>query len=110
MPERIQLSRPKGWRLPPNTVKVSRPGKWGNEFRIGDTVQRFSTENICETITVTDAAVAVALYRERMELALKQHPATMRPALDELRGRNLACWCKPGQPCHADVLLEMANR
>jgi hypothetical protein len=27
----------------------------------------------------------------------------------ELRGKNLACWCKPGEPCHADVLLELAN-
>jgi hypothetical protein len=27
-----------------------------------------------------------------------------------LRGKNLACWCKPGEPCHADVLLEIANR
>jgi hypothetical protein len=30
-------------------------------------------------------------------------------ALGELRGKNLACWCKPGEPCHADVLLELAN-
>ena len=108
-PQRIQLSRAKGWRMPENTVKVSRPSKWGNEFRIGDTVQRFSAERICETITVTDAATAVALHRERMLLALEQHPEIMRGALDELRGKNLACWCKPGTPCHADVLLELAN-
>ncbi|MFZ5773087.1 MAG: DUF4326 domain-containing protein, partial [Thermodesulfobacteriota bacterium] len=30
--------------------------------------------------------------------------------LDDLRGKDLACWCKDGEPCHADVLLEMANR
>jgi hypothetical protein len=36
MPERIQLSRAKGWRMPENTVKVSRPGKWGNPFPIKD--------------------------------------------------------------------------
>jgi len=30
--------------------------------------------------------------------------------LPELRGKDLACWCRPGEPCHADVLLELANR
>lgn len=29
--------------------------------------------------------------------------------LSELRGKNLACWCRMGESCHADVLLEMAN-
>lgn len=27
----------------------------------------------------------------------------------ELAGRDLMCWCRTGQPCHADVLLEIAN-
>lgn len=124
-PERIQLSRKKGWRMPPNTVKVARPGKWGNEFRIGDTMQRFSKEKICETFKVRDNAHAVELFRERMRLAFEQHPKIMRGALDELRGRNVACWCRlcPSHaegkplgvvcsacdPCHADVLLEIAN-
>lgn len=35
---------------------------------------------------------------------------TIRTRLPELRGKNLACWCKQGQPCHADVLLDLANR
>lgn len=109
MPERIQLSRAKGWRMPPNTVRVTRPGRWGNEFRIGDLVQRFSAERICENIKVVDAATAVALYQERMDLALSQHPKIMREAFSELRGKNLACWCKLGAPCHADVLLHLAN-
>lgn len=30
MPDRVQLRRTRGWRMPPNTVKVCRPGKWGN--------------------------------------------------------------------------------
>lgn len=38
------------------------------------------------------------------------HPAPMRGEIvSALRGKNLACWCKPGAPCHADVLLELAN-
>jgi hypothetical protein len=105
MPQRVQLSRAKGWCMPPNTVMVARPGsKWGNEFRVGDTVHRFG-----ETFVVRDHAHAVELFRERMTLALRQHPAIMRSALDELRGRNLACWCPLSEPCHADVLIELAN-
>ena len=30
--------------------------------------------------------------------------------LDELRGKDLACWCKIGEPCHADILIELANK
>lgn len=109
-PIRVQLSRQKGWRMPPNTVKVARPGKWGNPFRIGETMQRFSAEKICETFTVRDNAHAVELYREWMQLHLDQNPQSMKPALVQLRGKNLACWCPLDQPCHADVLLELANR
>jgi len=32
---RHSLSRRKGWKMPLNTVKVSRPGKWGNPFLVG---------------------------------------------------------------------------
>jgi hypothetical protein len=34
----------------------------------------------------------------------------LRNQIHELRGKNLACWCPLNQPCHADVLLELANR
>jgi len=33
----------------------------------------------------------------------------VRPDLAPLRGRDLVCWCAEGEPCHADVLLELAN-
>ena len=84
MPERIQLSRKKGWRMPPNTVKVARPTKWGNPY------------------TVKNTGRIDAVLRFACEVA---------PLLDvsELRGKNLACWCKLDQQCHADVLLEIAN-
>lgn len=109
-PIRIQLSRKKGWRMPPNTVKVSRPGKWGNPFRIGETVQRFSKEKICETIHIGDAATAVSLFRDYYEAAFARHPELMCPAFNEIRGKNLACWCALDAPCHADVLLDLANK
>ncbi|HYF16324.1 MAG TPA: DUF4326 domain-containing protein [Ramlibacter sp.] len=111
MPARIQLSRAKGWRMPPNTVRVCRPGKWGNPFKIGDRVLRSSVaENDVAMLDITSQETAVVLHREWLLLALRNHPAIMLPALGELRGKNLACWCKPGTPCHADTLLELANQ
>jgi hypothetical protein len=49
---------------------------------------------------------ALRLYREH----LGRHPELIAEARSELAGRDLACWCKPGEPCHADVLLELVNR
>lgn len=107
----IQRQRAKGWRMPPNTVSVCRPGKWGNRFVVGDVAQRFSKEKICETFTIETPEQAVACFREDMENHLanpKARPCIVA-ALRELRGKNLACWCALDQPCHRDVLLELAN-
>lgn len=94
MPERVQLSRKAGWRMPPNTVSVARPGKWGNPFRVGD-------------FGIPDQTAAVQRYREWLDGRVT---GPERPvSFEELRGKNLACWCQPGTPCHADVLLEIAN-
>jgi len=93
-PIRIQLSRAKGWKMPENTVVVARPGKWGNPFRIGD-------------FGIPGANTAVQRYREWLD-GMVAGP-TPPQSFAELRGKNLACWCKLGQPCHADVLLELAN-
>lgn len=83
-PVRIQLRRTKGWRLPENTVKVDRSTRWGNPWTAENSggvppVLRFA----CETAPLMD--------------------------LSPLRGKDLACWCPLDQPCHADVLLELAN-
>jgi len=91
-PVRIQLKRTKGWRIPPDTVKVDRSTKWGNPFNV--------TKH-------HDAAEVVREFRSWVIGLLTN--GTGYP-LAELRGKNLACWCKPGEPCHADVLLELANK
>jgi hypothetical protein len=41
-------------------------------------------------------------YREWVRGMLRVEPGF----LDPLRGRDLACWCPIGSPCHADVLLD----
>jgi hypothetical protein len=89
-PVRVQLSRKKGWRMPENTVRVSRPGKWGNQYTAAS---EGSTER------------AIARYENRLIGLLQIQAIDLR----ELRGKNLACWCKIGEPCHADVLLKLAN-
>jgi len=94
-PQRIQLSRAKGWRLPENTVVVSRPSKWGNPFVVQfDPHPDYSPQTREEAVKLYAASIN-GLKR----LAIRR----------ELRGKNLACWCKADQACHADVLLKIAN-
>ena len=98
-PFRVQLSRKRGWRMPPNTVKVCRPGPWGNPFRV------------TEDRTEADCAIAFSTWLrvETAHAGIPERRKWMLEHLHELRGKNLACWCRLGAPCHADVLLELAN-
>lgn len=132
-PGRVQLSRAKGWKMPENTVRVSRPGRWGNPFIAHDwqasfravalgcrgdragrnqaAVQLFRMwlEATPSTLTPADLEARSWFDREVMTLKLDRSPPTKEEIKAELRGKNLACWCKAGEPCHADVLLELAN-
>lgn len=101
-PVRIQLRRTKGWRMPPNTVKVDRTTKWGNPFVVGKPGGAY-------TAMVKDRRHAYLLFKS---IALKNERLA-EAARAELRGKNLACWCPKDNPyedcCHAAVLLEIAN-
>ncbi len=105
MPERIQLSRAKGWRMPPNTVKVDRSTKWGNPFAVGHHGDQARCVQLFEYL-VLGGMVAASVPNQRLQVEYLERAAR---DLKELRGKNLACWCRPGQPCHADVLLRLAN-
>jgi hypothetical protein len=100
---RVQLSRRKGWKMPENTVSVARPAKWGNPFVVGCNPSQFSTALPLECTSVEQA---VACYRYFAETWIA---ITQGRWIEPLRGKNLACWCPLDQPCHADVLLEIAN-
>lgn len=100
-PRRITLSRAKGWTMPPNTVKVDRSTKWGNPWKIGEL-------GILLRIA-PDAAGAVGLFTQMLYDPQMRDAANYQTDLSPLRGKNLACWCKLSEPCHADVLLAMAN-
>lgn len=105
MPIRIQRKRTKGWRLPPNTVSVTHPGRYGNTWKVGTI---FKEDGADDPIYGT-AEVVVQKFRDDMVRLAQNHPEQARAFLAPLKGKNLACWCKPGAPCHADVLLEIAN-
>ncbi|MEM7213738.1 MAG: DUF4326 domain-containing protein [Pseudomonadota bacterium] len=100
MPKRIQMTRRKGgWRKDhPEAVIVARPTKWGNRFAVGE---KYLTER-GGWATIRDRAHAVELFRAKQVERMRD--------VAELRGKDLACWCPLDGPCHADVLLEVANR
>ncbi len=96
-PTRIQLSRLKGWRMPANTVKVDRTTKWGNPFVVGVDGTR------------EECVDQFALMFAQGDRSTHAYMTMAKAHLEELRGKNLACWCSLDLPCHADVLLEIAN-
>lgn len=101
MPERIQLKRTKGWRIPANTVKVDRTTRWGNPFTVSDV----KDSGIGGSMTML-RGICVSKFRSALSHNL---PFTCEEVRAQLGGRNLACWCPIGEPCHGDVLLEIAN-
>ena len=116
MPERIQRKRSKGWRMPENTVYVGRPTKWGNPWTLQAAIDYKLFEHaFCAVIIVKELeAWLKGTWSEKSEhlgmwKKLEKQREILLSSLPELRGKNLACWCTPGQPCHADVLLRLAN-
>lgn len=101
-PIRIQLRRTKAWRMPANTVKVDRSTRWGNPWPIGEwgPLDR----------KAPDAEGAVGLFCAMLDDKEMREAAGYPADLSPLRGKNLACWCPLGSPCHADLVLERANR
>lgn len=126
-PQRIQLRRTKGWRMPENTVKVDRTTRWGNPFRDSENnLEGASIELANGMRQIVDdwwtPATTVRLFEQWMVGLRLQDPSFLEPRvllsrrqlrpvpdLTPLRGKHLACWCKPDAPCHADVLLRLAN-
>jgi len=108
-PHRVQLSRKAGWKMPPGTIKVDRSTRWGNRWKVGHT-RCVPVGGGCHDFEkIEDSSAAVKCFREMLAFVDRNYPAD-EEIVAKLRGKNLACWCKLDQPCHADVLLEIANR
>lgn len=99
--------------MPPNTVKVDRTTRWGNPYRIGEPVDLrqvrrwgwlFSPQGKLTVCGCAEEAVG------RFRMCLGADEAIHAFVRQELGGHNLACWCGLDQPCHVDILLEIANR
>ena len=90
MPTRYQRSRRKGARLPDGVIVVTRPTKWGNPHPLS-----------------LGRDEAIRRYRE--DLLAGRLVVTVEDVKRELRGRDLACYCRLDEACHADVLMAVAN-
>jgi len=105
-PKRIQRKRTKGWRMPEGAVYVGRPSKWGNPYGAHDGLRQQAVDDF--RWMLSRAPVGDGTWGRVGETVYD----TIRR---ELAGRDLACWCPLDDgcgnrvPCHADVLLELAN-
>lgn len=146
-PQRVQLSRRRGYRKPEGAIVVARPSKWGNPFRLGtrsalarmpsvDTPGkeweyegRISAAGMRHDYHHPDGRIAICNIRQMTAQETVDcyrallngggwplnfihqggYYRTATEARAELAGYDLACWCPLDQPCHADVLLEIAN-
>lgn len=120
-PQRFQLSRRKGYRIPADTVRVSRGlgNIWGNPFILGQ-FYRWTDHTLGypwpEPVDVPDGVEPedpTLQCCSSVELAVAWHAAWLPSSglpVAELVGKNVACWCKADAPCHGDVLLEAAWR
>lgn len=128
-PVRVQQRRTKGWRKPDNTVSVARSSRWGNPFRVsagtvmgpgwsevraaplGTAHRPLNAYAVYASHAPESGAVdhAVDLFRTFATVTRRDHPAAYEAWIAPLRGKNLMCFCPLEQPCHADVLLAIAN-
>lgn len=135
-PIRIQRIR-QHKQVSPNGLPIKycgRPGEWGNPFRVVEIAGKWQVK--CEAIDIQaailthvcrleydskqDAAKDAVRCYEYYMIPTKFFPETKGITLltahneahikKELAGKNLSCWCKVGEPCHVDVLLEIANK
>ena len=107
-PIRIQRKRTKGWRMPPNTVYVGRPTVFGSPINrklgpgTGLRLYKYFIRHQWAQLEQEGCNIVDILGLQILAKKLSEAVVT-------LRGKNLACWCPLDQPCHADILLELAN-
>lgn len=134
-PHRIQRQQTKGWRLPRNSVFVGGGSAWASPFKVGVTQVRMPAldgspweleartrkvsgqqhpyfhpvvpgqkmRTTWHQVEFATAEQCVELYRHMISMT------DLRVLRTELAGKNFVCWCPTGHPCHADILLELAN-
>ena len=115
-PQRMQLSRQAGFDLQTASKalnglparRVTRPGRWGNPFTIEETAARYGLD--VEAAQAKAVELCGQWLRGTLDPSLSPgEPPTLDAIRAELGGHNLACWCRPGTPCHSDVLIDIAH-
>lgn len=98
--------------MPEDAVYVGRPTRWGNPYRIERESAWEFTVRTDTSIIGTFEAEHSARYWAAMSYRAwwSERPVSNEEIREHLAGRDLACWCPLDAPCHADVLLEIANR
>lgn len=97
--------------MPANAVYVGRPGVFGNPWTVAEAVASgflkpgYEAEQCVKEFRRWLVAPVPGTRHDRL-MARREK---LLAALPSLRGKDLACFCKQGDPCHADVLLELAN-
>ncbi len=108
-PKRIQRRRVKGWRMPEGAVYVGRPTVWGNPFP-----WTAAPGGRPQSVAMFKAWLADEEFDWGLRFGRAYDPKNLRAKLlsriRDLRGKDLVCWCPLDQPCHADILLEIANK
>jgi len=117
-PIRIQRLRTKGFKLQAQSpdgrpvVSVCRPGKWGNPFWIEKHKDRcvvYFQDSISPSGIGTTKKDAAQLAKDWFVHDIKNNKKFIAEIKAELKGKHLACFCPLDSPCHADVLLKIAN-
>lgn len=126
MPERIQRKRTKGWKMPQNTICVTRPTIFGNPFHASSFGRAWAVElhtrwldgapfsglgeEALNHLAWFNGDWAIGRFAELRGVAWTEWWRVVGDlVVERLPGENLACWCPLDQPCHADVLLALAN-
>lgn len=117
MPNRIKLSRQKGWRKPAGAIVVARPTRWGNHWRVTEWmpapgIRRWSLWDARTGVTKSQhetRADAIRSAVQHFRADLEHEVSAGLTDLTPLIGADLACWCSLNEPCHADILLAVAN-
>ena len=94
--------------MPIGTVSVARPSVWGNPWKVGLDGDATHCVDELRRLLTGEAVKAWPLDPKQVPLALRY--GDVGYLRENLGGKNLGCWCELDQPCHVDVLLDLANR
>lgn len=114
-PKRIKRERRRGWRKPVGAVTITRPGRYGNPYRVTRKRDGWHVVVISQPHQDDLDLGRFDTKLEATKYSIKRFRKLVRSAewkekVRELRGKDLCCWCDLDMPCHGDVLIELANQ